>query len=178
MNTVTNNNQDKIYFRVVMTLSIVVFAAVVILNRKLIPRPDTTPDFVSFLPKFNAIINATCSLLLLVSLYFIKQKNIAAHKTTNIITFILSSAFLVSYVLFHYFIDNTLYPDNGFKTIYYAVLIPHIILAALVLPLILLSYSLIFLLSPLTLAILNSLAIKKSTIVPTPSPIPLFFKLK
>ena len=33
-----------------------------------------------------------------------------------------------------------IYPDNGFKTIYYAVLIPHIILAALVLPLILLSF--------------------------------------
>ena len=140
MNTVTKSNQDKIYFRIVMTLSVLVFSAVVILNRKLIPRPDTTPDFVYFLPKFNAIVNATCSLLLLVSLYFIKQRNIAAHKTTNIITFILSSAFLVSYVLFHYFIDNTLYPDNGLKTIYYAILIPHIILAALVLPLILLSF--------------------------------------
>lgn len=140
MNTVTNNNQDKIYFRVVMALSVVVFAAVVILNRKLIPRPDTTPDFVYFLPKLNAIVNATCSTLLLISLYFIKQKNIAAHKTTNIITFILSSVFLVSYVLFHYFVDNTLYPDNGMKGLYYAVLIPHIILAALVLPLVLLSF--------------------------------------
>ena len=103
MNTITKSNQDKIYFRIVITLSVVVFAAVVILNRKIIPRPDTTPDFVYFLPKLNAFINATCSLLLLVSLYFIKQRNIAAHKTTNIITFILSSAFLVSYVLFHYF---------------------------------------------------------------------------
>jgi len=140
MNTALSNNQDKIYFRIVMALSIVVFATVVILNRKIIPRPDTTPDFVYFLPKLNAIINGICSLLLLISLYFIKQKNINAHKRTNITTFVLSSIFLVSYVLFHYFVDNTLYPDNGLKPIYYAVLIPHIILAALVLPLILLSF--------------------------------------
>ncbi|MBP9185649.1 MAG: DUF420 domain-containing protein [Bacteroidia bacterium] len=141
MNTpTTNNKQDKLYFRIVMTLSIIVFVAVIVLNRKVIPRPDLTPSFVYFLPMLNAIINGTCCVLLLISLWFIKRKNIAMHKRINITTFILSSVFLVSYVLFHYFVDNTLYPDNGYKGLYYAVLIPHIILAALVLPLILLSF--------------------------------------
>ncbi|MFN7313142.1 MAG: DUF420 domain-containing protein [Bacteroidota bacterium] len=140
MSTMSNNNQDKVFFRIVMTLSIVVLLAVIVLNRKLIPRPDVTPDFVYILPKLNAVINATCSILLLLSLAFIKQKNIAAHKLTNITTFVLSSIFLVSYVLFHYFVDNTLYPDNAWRPVYYAVLIPHIVLAAVVLPLILLSF--------------------------------------
>ncbi|MCU0423852.1 MAG: DUF420 domain-containing protein [Bacteroidia bacterium] len=142
MNTSTNNNtaQDKLFFRIVMALSITVFLTVIILNRKIIPRPDTFPDVVYFLPKLNAFINGTCSLLLLVSLIFIKQKNIQAHKITNIITFILSSIFLISYVVFHYLVDNTLYPDNGYRTLYFAILIPHIVLAALVLPLILLSF--------------------------------------
>src|SRR5574343_509059 len=91
-------NNDKLYFRIVMALSIIVFAAVVVLNRKVLPRPEVIPDFAYFLPKLNAIINGTCSVLLLVSLFFIKQKNIAAHKRTNITTFVLSSIFLVSYV--------------------------------------------------------------------------------
>ncbi|TAE80814.1 MAG: DUF420 domain-containing protein, partial [Bacteroidetes bacterium] len=99
MNTVNSNKQDQLYFRVVMALSIVVFLAVVVLNRKLIPRPDVIPAFVYGLPKLNAFINATCSVLLLVSLYFIKNKQINAHKNTNILTFVLSSLFLVSYVL-------------------------------------------------------------------------------
>ena len=137
----TTNNQDKAYFRVVLALSILVFIAVVALNRKLIPRPDITPEFVYNLPGLNAIINATCSILLLVSLYFIKQKNISAHKITNMITFALSSVFLVSYVLFHYFVDSTEFPkENPLRNVYLAVLVPHIILAALVLPLILLAF--------------------------------------
>lgn len=140
MNTTQTNKQDKLYFRIVMTLSVVVFLAVIVLNRKLIPRPDFTPDFIFQLPALNAIINGTCSMLLLLSLYFIKQKNIVAHKRTNIVTFILSSVFLVSYVLFHYFVDSTEFPDNAWRTLYLAILIPHIILAALVLPLILLSF--------------------------------------
>lgn len=138
---IQNNTQDKLYFRIVMAVSIVVFIAVVALNRKFIPRPDTTPEFVFSLPALNAMLNATCSLLLLLSLYFIKQKNIAAHKSINIITFLLSSVFLVSYVFFHYFVDSTEFPaENGLRPLYLGILIPHIILAALVLPLILLSF--------------------------------------
>lgn len=140
--TISNTQaQDKLFFRIAIVLSVVVALLVVILNRKVIPRPDVTPDFIYFLPKLNAILNGTCSVLLLISLYFIKQKNIDAHKTTNIITFFLSTLFLLSYVLFHYFVDDTTFPsDNPLKPLYLTILIPHIILAALVLPLILLSF--------------------------------------
>jgi putative membrane protein len=143
MNTASNKlaTNDKLYFRIVMTLSIVVFIAVVVLNRKWLPRPEVMPSFVAFLPQLNAFINGTCSFLLLLSLYFIKQKNIAAHKTTNILTFALSSVFLVSYVMYHYFADETIFPvDNPLRPVYLTILISHIILAALVLPLVLLSF--------------------------------------
>ncbi|MES2558111.1 MAG: DUF420 domain-containing protein [Bacteroidota bacterium] len=143
MNTPQNNlaANDKLYFRIVMTLSVVVFLAVVVLNRKWLPRPDETPSFVFVLPTLNAILNGTCSVLLLVSLYFIKRKNIAAHKAVNITTFALSSLFLVSYVTFHYFANETIFPlDNPLRPVYLTILISHIILAALVLPLVLLSF--------------------------------------
>lgn len=141
MNTITPTNNDKAYFRFVLVISIVVFAAVLILNRKVLPRPEVIPGFVYILPKLNAFINGTCSILLLVSLYFIRRRNITAHKNTNIITFILSSIFLVSYVTFHYLADETVFPkDNPMRPIYLTILISHIILAAAVLPLVLLSF--------------------------------------
>ncbi|TWR24908.1 DUF420 domain-containing protein [Mucilaginibacter achroorhodeus] len=147
---------DKFIFRFVAGITIFVIAVVVVLNRHLIPGPATPPAFTPYLPLINAVLNGTCSLLLLLSLYFIKQGNIALHKRINILTFCLSSLFLVSYILFHYLMRNdTLYGDaNGdgvlsaaekatagtSRSIYLAILVPHIVLAAGVLPLILLSF--------------------------------------
>jgi putative membrane protein len=147
---------DKFIFRFVAAISIFVFAVVLILNRKILPGPDVTPSFTPFLPKLNAILNGTCSILLLLSLYFIKKGNIAVHKRINIAAFCLSSLFLISYILFHYLMKKEImYGDiNGdsmlsdsektaagsTRYIYYVILITHIILAAGVLPLILLSF--------------------------------------
>ena len=141
MNTINQNKQDKIYFRIVLVVTLIVFAAVIILNRKILPRPDVTPSFTYFLPKLNAFINGTCSILLLISLYFIKRKEITKHKTINIITFILSSVFLVSYIMYHYLANETKFPlDNPLRTLYFFILVSHILLAAAVLPMILLSF--------------------------------------
>jgi putative membrane protein len=146
---------DKFIFRFVAAVSIFVFVVVLILNRHLIPAPSPAPSFTAYLPKLNAVLNGTCSLLLLVSLYFIKQKNIVVHKRVNILAFCLSSLFLVSYIVFHYLAPETRYGDtdhNGvlspaeiaaagsIRYVYYVILITHIILAVVVLPLILLSF--------------------------------------
>jgi len=146
---------DKLISRLVTGISIFVLAVVILLNRKIIPVTIPTPAFVYFLPKLNAIINGSCSLLLLISLYFIKNKNIVMHKRINIFTFILSSVFLVSYIIFHYFAPETRYGDlnsdgvlnaaeqtkaGNLRYVYYVILVTHIILAAAVLPLILMSF--------------------------------------
>jgi len=147
---------DKLIFRFVAAVSIFVFAVVVILNRKLIPGPDTVPSFTHLLPLLNALINGTCSVLLLVSLYLITHGNVTWHKRINILAFVLSSLFLVSYILFHYLMKHDIvYGDldgdgqlsaternavGGLRTVYLTILITHIILAAGVLPLILLSF--------------------------------------
>lgn len=132
---------DKAVFRLVMAISVVVFAAVIILNRKILPVPEVIPDFVYKLPKLNAMINGTCTLLLLLSLYMIRQKNIVLHKKLNTITFILSSVFLLSYITYHWMAQETTYPAEGpMRSTYLVILVSHIILAALVLPLVLLSF--------------------------------------
>jgi putative membrane protein len=146
---------DKFIFRFVAAVSLFVFLVVFILSLKILPRPAVMPSFSVFLPKLNAILNGTCSVLLLVSLYFIKQGNITAHKRINIVAFIFSALFLVSYIIFHYLSPETRYGDingdgivsaseraaaGGLRTLYFWILIPHIILAVVVLPLILLSF--------------------------------------
>lgn len=132
---------DKSVFRIIMGISIFVFVAVVILNKKILPVPEVIPDFVYKLPKLNAFLNGTCTLLLLLSLYMIKQKNIATHKKLNILAFVLSSVFLVCYITYHWMAQETSYPaELPMRTTYLIILISHIILAALVLPLILLSF--------------------------------------
>ncbi|WP_374949217.1 DUF420 domain-containing protein [Mucilaginibacter sp.] len=147
---------DKFIFRFVAAVTIFVIIVVIVLNRHLIPGPATPPSFTPYLPLLNAFLNGTCSALLLISLYQIKQRNITAHKRINIVTFCLSSLFLVSYILFHYLMrKDTVYGDvdgdgllsanersaaGGLRTLYLAILVPHIVLAAGVLPLILLSF--------------------------------------
>lgn len=147
---------DKFIIRFVAVVTIVVIALVILLNRHLIPGPAVAPAFTPYLPMLNAVLNGICTLLLLLSLYQIKQGNITLHKRLNIITFCLSALFLASYVLFHYLMRNEIvYADiNGdgqlsdaerasagaLRTVYLAILTPHIILAAAVLPLILLSF--------------------------------------
>src|SRR5476651_2591874 len=147
---------DKFIFSFVAAVTVFVITLVVVLNRHLIPGPAVAPAFTPYLPMLNAILNGTCTILLLVSLYFIKRGNITVHKRLNILTFCLSSTFLVSYILFHYLMrKDTLYGDidgdgvlsaseqaaaGGWRTLYLWILVPHIILAAGVLPLILLSF--------------------------------------
>lgn len=130
---------DKKFFILSIIVSFVVFAVVVILN--IIPKPEFVPGFVKHLPVLNAGLNGTCSLLLLASLYFIKQKNIPAHKKINITAFFLSSLFLVSYILYHFFSEETKFPaDNSLRPVYLFILLTHIFLAALILPFILMSF--------------------------------------
>jgi putative membrane protein len=134
-------NSDKLFFRFALVLSIVVFLLVLFLNRRIIPAPETYPSFVTKLPMLNAIINSTCSILLTLSFIAIKKKKITTHKRLNITTFLLSSIFLISYVVYHYFISDQSFGGEGLiRTIYFFVLFTHIPLAAVVLPLILLSF--------------------------------------
>ena len=135
--------------------TIAVCALVVVLNQKWIPHPDTFPSFIYKLPMVNAFLNGTCTLLLLASLWAIKNKNIQLHKKLNLTAFIFSSVFLLCYVTAHYFIPDTKYGDvdhdgimsalesaavSGIKPVYVIILLTHIFFAVAVLPMILMSF--------------------------------------
>jgi putative membrane protein len=135
---------DKISFRIIAGFSFFVFAVIALLQSKLItffPDKSVVPAWIFFLPKLNAIINGICSVLLLISLVCIKLKYIKTHKRLNTVTFLLSSLFLISYIIFHATGIKTSYGGEGaMRILYYFILITHILLAAIVLPLILGSF--------------------------------------
>ena len=149
------NFSDKLVFRFVAGVSIFVFVVVVILLLKILPAPAVSPSILYLLPKLNAFLNGTCSILLLASLYCITHKQVQWHKRLNIAAFVLSSLFLVSYIFFHWLGHDTKFGDlNGdhevsniekaaagnIRYVYYVILLTHIVSAAAVLPLILLSF--------------------------------------
>lgn len=135
---------DKAIFRLVGAVSMIVLLVVILLQANIVnlfPNHDVLPKWVQFLPTLNALINGTCTILLLVSYYFIRRKNIQMHKRLNITTFILSCFFMISYLIFHSAGMETKFGGQGpIRYVYFFILITHIILAAIVLPLVLLSF--------------------------------------
>jgi len=96
----------------------------------------------SFLPLVNAIINSIAALFLIAALYFIKRKNIIAHRNMIFAAMFCSLLFLLSYVAYHFTTDETKYCGEGsIRTVYFIILISHIILAGVSLPFILLTFS-------------------------------------
>jgi putative membrane protein len=132
---------EKNTFRLVATVSVVVLAAVIVLNRKVLPVPDPVPAFVYQLPALNAILNGSCTVLLILSFLAIRKRNIDLHKKINLSTFFLSSVFLISYITYHWMAEETRFPaEHPMRPWYLAILISHIVLAALVLPMVLMSF--------------------------------------
>jgi uncharacterized membrane protein YozB (DUF420 family) len=88
------------------------------------------------LPTLNAILNSGSALLLLLGFVFIKQGKVAQHRACMLAAFGVSCAFLVSYVIHHLRVGSV--PFRGpaaLRPIYFAILIPHVLLAISVVPL-------------------------------------------
>ena len=150
-----NQLSEKRVKIIIYSTTVAVCALVVVLNQKWIPHPDSFPHFIYSLPKLNAFLNGSCSIILLFSLWAIKNKKIERHKKLNISAFILSVLFILSYVTAHYFIPDTKFGDlnhdeimspeesntvSGIKPLYVIILLSHIFLAVAVLPMVLLSF--------------------------------------
>src|SRR6185503_158588 len=94
------------------------------------------------LPHLNAALNATSTVLLVAGWLLIKRRRIARHRAVMIAAVITSAAFLTSYVIYHANAGSKPFPGTGaIRTLYFAILIPHVILAAAVLPPILITFT-------------------------------------
>ena len=95
----------------------------------------------AFLPALNALFNGLSATALLIGYTFIRARRIKAHRAAMVTAFAFSTLFLVSYLLHHYLHAEVKYPASGtLGFIYYPLLISHIVLAAVALPLILVTF--------------------------------------
>lgn len=90
------------------------------------------------LPALNAALNSVASVLLVLAFVAIKRGEKERHKTLMLAATGVSAAFLTSYLIYHEAVGSVPFTAEGLpRTIYFAILIPHVILAAVQVPLIL-----------------------------------------
>ena len=101
---------------------------------------DTGMDF-SMLPAINAFLNTCTAIVLMIAYYYIRRKQIERHRRMIYVALILSALFLIGYVLYHFTTPETSYcKEDWTKTLYYVVLISHIVLAAIIFPFVLFTF--------------------------------------
>ncbi len=123
--------KGKKYNWIINILAVAIPVAVAVLLG--LPQKLDLGSWTKVLPHLNAIINSLTAGLLIIGLYFIKQKNITAHRRTMTAAFLLGSVFLVSYVLYHLTNESTSFGGTGvIRPFYYFLLISHIVLSVVV----------------------------------------------
>jgi uncharacterized membrane protein YozB (DUF420 family) len=98
------------------------------------------PEYIPFLPHFNAALNTTSALLLLSGYRFIRRGQILAHRNCQVTAVVTSTLFLISYLTYHYYHGATRFAGQGFvRPLYFTILTTHTILAVVIVPLILIT---------------------------------------
>jgi putative membrane protein len=97
---------------------------------------------VNDLPALNATLNASSTVLLITGYVFIRRGDRRRHKACMIAALVMSALFLTSYVIYHAQVGSVPFTRTGWiRTAYFVVLIPHVILAAAIVPPILITAS-------------------------------------
>jgi putative membrane protein len=107
------------------------------------PPVDAAGTHLAFLPALDAVLNALCALFLLNGFRHIRARQITAHRNSMFAAFIVSSAFLVAYIVNHVLHGDMLFPTEHpvARFVYlWLLLMPHILLAVVALPLILITF--------------------------------------
>lgn len=136
-----NHPKQRNYNPLIWVLSFVIVG--VILATYFLPKSNDGTVLgieLTVLPLMNAIFNTFTFIFLLVALFMIKQKNIKLHRRFVIAAFTTTFLFCITYLTYHAMAESTSYGGDGaLKYIYYFVLITHIVLAAVIVPLALIS---------------------------------------
>ena len=89
------------------------------------------PPWVRQLPAVNATLNAIATVLLLLGYVLIRQKKVSAHKACMLSAFATSIVFLGCYLTYHFYAGSKHFEGSGIvRPIYFVILISHIVLAA------------------------------------------------
>jgi len=126
------------YTPLIVALSIVIPGLVALLY--LGPKLTIEGFDPGILPPINAGINSLTTLVLIAGLVAIKNKNVELHRRLMFTALILSTLFLVFYVLYHSLSDSTPFGGEGaIRYVYFTILLSHILLAIAIVPLVLIT---------------------------------------
>ncbi|SFB88504.1 putative membrane protein [Flagellimonas taeanensis] len=106
--------------------------------------PNAKP--LGFLPPIYASINGITAIMLVVAVIAIKNGRRSLHQKLMTTCIVFSALFLIMYVAYHMTSETTMYGGEGtMKYIYYFILMTHIVLSISVIPLVLITYSKVYL---------------------------------
>lgn len=101
-------------------------------------KPVTVHD----LPAVNATLNGISGVLLVVGYVLMRARRIDQHRRVMLAAFVTSSAFLVSYIIYHAQVGSVRFTRQGFvRPLYFTILVTHVSLAAVTLPLAIITLS-------------------------------------
>jgi len=133
--TIVSKRADQ-YKRLIVAVSIVIPVVIAILFGVKLPGYDFT-----FLPPVYATINGITAVILTAAVIAIRKGHRTWHERLMKTCMILSSIFLVLYVLYHMTSDSTPFGGEGpVRYVYFFILISHILLSIGVIPLVLFTY--------------------------------------
>ena len=96
----------------------------------------------SIFPVINATLNGTSAVLLLIGRNLIKRGRMAAHRAVMITAVAVSTLFLISYLYYHAHVGSVHFKGRGLsRPIYFSILISHTLLAAAIVPLVIITLS-------------------------------------
>lgn len=125
------------YNKLILVLTIAIPVIVALLFNVRLPNVEA----LTFLPPIYAAINGVTSIILIIAYIAIRKKNIQLHQQLMKTAIALSVVFLVMYVAYHMTSDPTPYGGQGvMRSVYYFILISHIILSIGIIPLVLITY--------------------------------------
>lgn len=135
LKTIDPPAKQRNYTPLIVIITIVIYALIGVLSG--LPGYEGDVGFdITILPLLNAILNSFTFVFLLAALIAIKKKNVTFHRRFIFAAFTTTAFFLISYVTYHYLATDTPYGGEGLlKSIYYFILVTHIVLAAAIVPL-------------------------------------------
>ena len=94
-------------------------------------------SLIPYMPPFQALMNTTAAVLLAAGYFYIRRRRREAHRNCMIATLAVSAVFLVSYLTYHAKVGYMPFAGQGWiRPIYFTLLFSHIVLAAVIVPLV------------------------------------------
>lgn len=98
----------------------------------------TLDEIIPYLPHFQALLNFAAAILLTMGYFFIRNSKRNLHRSCMAAALLISSVFMISYLTYHAKVGYMPFAGQGLvRPLYFTLLTSHVILAALIVPLVL-----------------------------------------